>query len=101
MFNAKNTSYLLLSMGIIALAGVLGCSPATEAPGPGPEVDADPTATVETVGKGEGSEPKNANLPFGGVKNSGFGREGGHYSIDEMTQPKWITIKQGQMQYPF
>ena len=41
------------------------------------------------------------NAPFGGVKNSGFGREGGHYSIDEMTQPKWITIKQGQMQYPF
>ncbi len=41
------------------------------------------------------------NVPFGGVKNSGFGREGGRYSIDEMTQPKWITIKQGQMQYPF
>jgi len=41
------------------------------------------------------------NAPFGGVKNSGFGREGGHYSIDDMTQPKWITIKQGQMQYPF
>lgn len=41
------------------------------------------------------------NVPFGGVKNSGFGCEGGHYSIDDMTQPKWITIKQGQMQYPF
>ena len=41
------------------------------------------------------------NVPFGGVKNSGFGVEGGHYSINEMTQPKWITIKQGQMQYPF
>ena len=41
------------------------------------------------------------NVPFGGVKNSGFGREGGHYSIDDMTQLKWITITQGQMQYPF
>lgn len=41
------------------------------------------------------------NVPFGGVKNSGFGREGGHYSVDDMTQPKWITINQGQMQYPF
>jgi aldehyde dehydrogenase (NAD+) len=40
-------------------------------------------------------------IPFGGVKDSGFGREGGRYGIDEMTQPKWITIKQGQMQYPF
>ena len=62
-------------MGIIALAGVLGCSPATEAPGSGPEVDADPTATVETVGKGEGSEPKNANLPFGGAQLSTAGDE--------------------------
>ncbi|NKB38962.1 MAG: aldehyde dehydrogenase family protein [Gammaproteobacteria bacterium] len=25
------------------------------------------------------------NVPFGGVKNSGFGREGGHYSIDDVT----------------
>ncbi len=41
------------------------------------------------------------NVPFGGIKNSDFGREGGRYSIDDMTQPKWITIKQGQMQYPF
>ncbi|MBT7952893.1 MAG: aldehyde dehydrogenase family protein [Gammaproteobacteria bacterium] len=41
------------------------------------------------------------NVPFGGVKNSGFGREGGHYSIDDVTQPKWITISQEKMQYPF
>ncbi len=41
------------------------------------------------------------NVPFGGIKNSGFGREGGRYSIDDMTQLKWITITQGQMQYPF
>ncbi len=41
------------------------------------------------------------NIPFGGVKNSGVGREGGRYSIDEMTELKWITIQQGQRQYPF
>ena len=41
------------------------------------------------------------NVPFGGVKSSGFGREGGHYSIEDMTQPKWITVMQGEMQYPF
>ena len=41
------------------------------------------------------------NAPFGGVKDSGFGREGGRYSIDEMTELKWITIQEGQRQYPF
>ena len=41
------------------------------------------------------------NAPFGGIKDSGVGREGGRYSIDEMTELKWITIQQGQRQYPF
>jgi vanillin dehydrogenase len=40
-------------------------------------------------------------IPFGGVKDSGFGREGGHFSIDEMTELKWITIQTGQNKYPF
>jgi len=40
-------------------------------------------------------------VPFGGVKNSGFGREGGRYSMDEMTELKWITIQLGQQHYPF
>lgn len=40
-------------------------------------------------------------IPFGGVKQSGFGREGGHFSIDELTELKWITIQTGQNQYPF
>ena len=42
-----------------------------------------------------------AHVPFGGVKNSGFGREGGRYSMDEMTELKWITIQLGQQHYPF
>ena len=29
-------------------------------------------------------------MPFGGVKNSGLGREGIRYSIEEMTEPKVI-----------
>lgn len=41
------------------------------------------------------------NVPFGGIKDSGFGREGGHYSMDEMTEVKWITIQLGQRQFPF
>jgi len=40
-------------------------------------------------------------IPFGGVKNSGMGREGGHFSIDELTELKWITIQSGQNKYPF
>jgi len=40
-------------------------------------------------------------IPFGGVKESGFGREGGHFSIDELTELKWITIQTGQNKYPF
>jgi acyl-CoA reductase-like NAD-dependent aldehyde dehydrogenase len=40
-------------------------------------------------------------VPFGGIKNSGFGREGGRYSMEEMTELKWITIQLGQRQFPF
>ena len=40
-------------------------------------------------------------VPFGGIKNSGFGREGGNYSMEEMTELKWITIQLGQRQFPF
>ena len=39
-------------------------------------------------------------VPFGGVKNSGFGREGGHYSMEEMTEVKWITIS-GSTPHPY
>lgn len=39
-------------------------------------------------------------VPFGGVKNSGFGREGGPYSMHELTELKWITIQSGKRQYP-
>jgi acyl-CoA reductase-like NAD-dependent aldehyde dehydrogenase len=40
-------------------------------------------------------------IPFGGVKQSGFGREGGHFSMDELTELKWVTIQTGQNKYPF
>ena len=40
-------------------------------------------------------------VPFGGVKDSGSGREGGRWSLDEMTEVKWVTIQMGKRQYPF
>lgn len=40
-------------------------------------------------------------IPFGGMKDSGVSREGGRWSMDEMTELKWITIQQGQRAYPF
>ncbi len=42
-----------------------------------------------------------ATVPFGGVKDSGYGREGGHWSMDELTETKWITIQMGRRPYPF
>jgi vanillin dehydrogenase len=39
-------------------------------------------------------------VPFGGIKNSGFGREGGRFSMDEMTEVKWITMQMGQRAFP-
>jgi aldehyde dehydrogenase (NAD+) len=39
--------------------------------------------------------------PFSGVKDSGMGREGGQWSMDDLTQLKWITIQRGQAHYPF
>ncbi len=43
----------------------------------------------------------NATVAFGGVKESGVGREGGQYSIEEFTEKKWITIKYTPVEFPF
>jgi succinate-semialdehyde dehydrogenase/glutarate-semialdehyde dehydrogenase len=34
----------------------------------------------------------NPAAPFGGVKQSGFGREGGHEGIEEYVEPKYVGI---------
>ncbi len=39
--------------------------------------------------------------PFNSVKDSGPGREGGQWSMDELTQLKWVTIQRGEAHYPF
>jgi aldehyde dehydrogenase (NAD+) len=40
-------------------------------------------------------------VPFGGVKASGQGREGGRYSLEGMTEVKWVTIQKSKRAYPF
>ncbi|MFQ1699860.1 aldehyde dehydrogenase [Loktanella agnita] len=41
-----------------------------------------------------------AQMPFGGVKDSGYGRFGGTAAIEEFTTLRWITVQDGQPQYP-
>jgi acyl-CoA reductase-like NAD-dependent aldehyde dehydrogenase len=39
-------------------------------------------------------------MPFGGVKASGWGRFGGKAAIEEFTELRWMTIQHGSRQYP-
>ena len=41
-----------------------------------------------------------AQMPFGGVKASGYGRFGGTWGIHEFTELRWITIQDGDLHYP-
>jgi benzaldehyde dehydrogenase (NAD) len=42
-----------------------------------------------------------AQMPFGGVKGSGYGRFGGKAGIDAFTELRWITVQTGERHYPF
>lgn len=42
-----------------------------------------------------------AQMPFGGTKESGYGRFGGKAAIAEFTDLRWITIQTGPRHYPF
>jgi acyl-CoA reductase-like NAD-dependent aldehyde dehydrogenase len=42
-----------------------------------------------------------AQMPFGGVKGSGYGRFGGTAAINEFTDLRWITIEDPHQHYPF
>jgi acyl-CoA reductase-like NAD-dependent aldehyde dehydrogenase len=45
-----------------------------------------------------GDEPQ---MPFGGVKDSGWGRFGGQAVIDEFTDLHWVTVTRGTHPFPF
>ena len=40
-------------------------------------------------------------MPFGGVKGSGYGRFGGKAGLEEFTVLRWITLQVGERHYPF
>ncbi|MGY4494521.1 aldehyde dehydrogenase [Pseudomonas sp. TE3610] len=39
--------------------------------------------------------------PYGGMKNSGYGRFDGSAVIEEFTEVKWVTVEQANQPYPF
>jgi acyl-CoA reductase-like NAD-dependent aldehyde dehydrogenase len=39
-------------------------------------------------------------MPFGGVKASGWGRFGGHFALAEFTDLRWLTVQEGGRHYP-
>ena len=42
-----------------------------------------------------------AQMPFGGVKDSGYGRFGGKAGIESFTLTRWVTIEDPAQHYPF
>ncbi|GIO20442.1 putative aldehyde dehydrogenase AldY [Oceanobacillus oncorhynchi subsp. incaldanensis] len=42
-----------------------------------------------------------ANVPFGGVKNSGIGRFGHDWVLEELTTTKWVSVQKEKLDYPF
>jgi acyl-CoA reductase-like NAD-dependent aldehyde dehydrogenase len=42
-----------------------------------------------------------AQMPFGGVKASGYGRFGGKAAVDQFTELRWITLQTEPLHYPF
>ena len=40
-------------------------------------------------------------VPFGGIKESGWGRHGGRAALEEFTELRWITMQRTPRQYPF
>ena len=42
-----------------------------------------------------------AQMPFGGVKDSGYGRFGGRAGIEAFTSTRWVTIEDPHQHFPF
>jgi acyl-CoA reductase-like NAD-dependent aldehyde dehydrogenase len=40
-------------------------------------------------------------MPFGGVKDSGWGRFGGRAGLEEFTELRWVSVQKSPRTYPF
>ena len=40
-------------------------------------------------------------VPFGGIKDSGWGRFGGRAAMEEFTELRWISVQRSPREYPF
>jgi acyl-CoA reductase-like NAD-dependent aldehyde dehydrogenase len=56
------------------------------------------TGIVHVNDQTVGDEPQ---MPFGGVKDSGWGRFGGRAAIEEFTELRWVTVQSGTRHFPF
>ncbi|MHA6801053.1 aldehyde dehydrogenase family protein [Bounagaea algeriensis] len=56
------------------------------------------TGIVHINDQSVGDQPQ---APFGGVKDSGYGRFGGRYGVESFTDTRWITFREDHAQYPF
>ncbi|WHZ38496.1 aldehyde dehydrogenase [Sagittula sp. MA-2] len=56
------------------------------------------TGSVHVNGATVANEPQ---APYGGTRNSGWGRFDGRAMIEEFTELKWLTIESPKQQYPF
>lgn len=56
------------------------------------------TGIVHINDQSVGDEPQ---VPFGGVKDSGYGRFGGRHGVEAFTDTRWITFRERQAGYPF
>lgn len=41
------------------------------------------------------------NIPFGGMRQSGVGRFGNPWIVEEFTETKWVSVQKEKRQYPF
>lgn len=48
----------------------------------------------------DGDQLSHIHRPYGGMKNSGYGRFDGRAVIDEFTELKWVTIEPSDQGYP-
>jgi len=42
-----------------------------------------------------------AQMPFGGIKDSGYGKFGGQQGVEQFTELRWLTIEDPNQHYPF